>query len=105
MRELFSLAPFFWKYRLRLVAGFGFVVLSNYFNVLSPQVTGFVIDHVQRALSLQGYQSPVVYAGYDGSVKLFIEWIRQWGSDVATVVALCGVVILMLALLRGVFFL
>lgn len=103
MRELFSLAPFFWKYRLRLAAGFGFVILSNYFNVLSPQVTGFVIDHVQRSLSLQGYQSPVIYAGYDRSVKLFIEWIRQWGSGVSTVVALCGAVILLLALLRGVF--
>jgi ATP-binding cassette subfamily B protein len=103
MRELFSLSPFFWKYRVRLAAGFGFVVLSNYFNVLSPQVTGFVIDHVQRALSLQGYRAPVIYAGYDRSVKLFIEWIRQWGSNVATVVALCGVVILLLALLRGIF--
>jgi len=103
MRELFSLAPFFWTYRLRLAAGLGFVILSNYFNVLSPQVTGFVIDHVQRALSLQGYQSPVVYAGYDRSVKLLIEWIRQWGSDVGTVVALCGAVILLLALLRGIF--
>jgi ATP-binding cassette, subfamily B, multidrug efflux pump len=103
MRELFSLSPFFWKYRLRLTAGFAFVILSNYFNVLSPQVTGFVIDHVQRALSLQGYRAPVVYAGYDRSVRLLIDWIRQWGSNVATVVALCGVVILLLALLRGIF--
>lgn len=103
MRELFSLSPFFWKYRLRLTAGFAFVILSNYFNVLSPQVTGFVIDHVQRSLSLQGYRAPVVYAGYDRSVRLLIDWIRQWGSNVATVVALCGVVILLLALLRGIF--
>ncbi|MFM8805881.1 MAG: ABC transporter transmembrane domain-containing protein [Sphingomonadales bacterium] len=103
MRELYSLAPFFWKYRLRLAAGFGFVLLSNYFNVLSPQVTGFIIDHVQRALTLEGYQSPVAYASYDRLVKLFIHWIQQWGTDVSTVVALCGAVILLLALLRGVF--
>jgi len=103
MRELSSLASFFWKYKLRLAAGFGFVVLSNYFNVLSPQITGFVIDHVQRALSLQGYQPPAAYAAYDTLVKLFIDWIRQWGSDVGVVVALCGAVILLLALLRGIF--
>ncbi|MBU6307737.1 MAG: ATP-binding cassette domain-containing protein, partial [Bacteroidetes bacterium] len=103
MRELYSLAPFFWKYRLRLAAGFGFVMLSNYFNVLSPQITGFVIDHVQRALLLQGYQPPSSYRAYDKTVVLFIEWIQQWGSAVGTVVAICGLVILLLALLRGVF--
>lgn len=103
MRELYSLAPFFWKYRLRLAAGFGFVMLSNYFNVLSPQITGFVIDHVQRALLLQGYQPPSSYRAYDKTVVLFIEWIQHWGSAVGTVVAICGLVILLLALLRGVF--
>jgi ATP-binding cassette subfamily B multidrug efflux pump len=103
MRELYTLFPFFWKYRLRLAAGFGFVLLSNYFNVLSPQVTGFIIDHVQRSLLLQGYQPPTMYAGYDNSVKIFIEWVRQWGSTVGTVVAICGLVILLLALLRGIF--
>lgn len=103
MRELFSLAPFFWTYRLRLAAGFGFVMLSNYFNVLSPQITGFVIDHVQRALSLQGYQSPSSYKAYDKAVVILIGWIQQWGTAVGTVVALCGAVILLLALLRGIF--
>jgi len=103
MRELYSLAPFFWKYRLRFAAGFGFVMLSNYFNVLSPQITGFVIDHVQRSLLLQGYQPPSSYRAYDKTVVLFIEWIQQWGSAVGTVVAICGLVILLLALLRGVF--
>lgn len=104
MRELSSLISFFWKYRLRLAAGLGFVILSNYFNVLSPQITGFVIDHVQRSLSVEGYQSPATYKDYDSVVVQLISWITAWGTHVGTVVALCGAVILGLALLRGSFF-
>jgi len=103
MRELYSLVPFFWKYRLRLIAGLGFVILSNYFNVLSPQITGFVIDHVQRSLSLEGYQPPATYKAYDNVVVVLISWITAWGTNLGTVVALCGVIILGLALLRGIF--
>ena len=103
MLDLSSLAPFFWKYRLRLAAGLGFVILSNYFNVLSPQITGFVIDHVQRSLSVEGYQPPATYKDYDNVVVQLISWITAWGTNVGTVVALCGAVILGLALLRGIF--
>jgi ATP-binding cassette subfamily B multidrug efflux pump len=103
MRELSSLASFFWNYKQRLAAGFGFVFLSNYFSVLSPQITGFIIDHVQQALSPEDYQPPAAYASYDPLVMLFIDFVRLFGSDIGVVVALCGMVILLLALLRGVF--
>lgn len=87
---------------MRLSIGLLFVFLSNYFNVLSPQVTGYVIDFVQRALQLPGYRPKTVTPDYDILVKKFID--RVEGMDgLGRVVALCGITILLLALLRGFF--
>ena len=44
MKHLKAINKYFWKYRFRLGLGVLFVFLSNYFNVLTPQITGFVID-------------------------------------------------------------
>ena len=77
-----------------------FVFLSNYFNVLTPQVTGFVIEFVQRALNLPGNAASSRNADYDGLVEKFIKSVEKMDS-VTKVVALCGITILVLALLRG----
>ena len=98
-----SLFPYFWRYRLRLIGGFLFVTLSNYFNVLFPQVTGFVVDYVQRTLQLPGYQSDKNPARYDGLVQHFVSWVSNHTWSMTEVVTICGLTILALALLRGVF--
>lgn len=77
--------------------------LSNYFNVLSPQVTGFIIDYVQKSLNLPGYKSPAKPPDYDALVDVFIRNVDSQGLSIGKVVALCGIVILFLALLRGFF--
>ncbi|MGB3005778.1 MAG: ABC transporter ATP-binding protein [Chitinophagaceae bacterium] len=102
MKHLRSLNKYFWKYRIRLGIGLLFVFLSNYFNVLSPQVTGFIIDYVQHSLNLPGYKAPSVKPDYDILVQRFIESIGGQ-TAVGKVVALCGITILVLALLRGFF--
>jgi ATP-binding cassette, subfamily B, multidrug efflux pump len=102
LRHLKALNKYFWKYRVRLGAGILFVFLSNYFNVLSPQVTGFIMQYVQEQLQLPGYEPPKKPAQYDYLVERFIGWMN--GIDGATkVVILAGIVILVLALLRGFF--
>ncbi len=103
MKHLRAVYKYFWKYRIRLGVGILFVFLSNYFNVLSPQVTGFVIDFVQRSLELPGYQQRKSTPDYDPLVSKFIERIESSDYNVAKVVALCGITILVLALLRGFF--
>ncbi len=87
---------------MRLGFGILFVFLSNYFNVLSPQVTGFVIDFVQRRLKLPGYVPPHRQPDYDVLVDKFINKVELIDS-IGKVVALCGITILLLALLRGFF--
>ncbi len=87
---------------MRLGVGILFVFLSNYFNVLAPQVTGFVIDFVQRSLNLPGYKPKTISPDYDVLVQKFIQQVEGM-SSVGKVVALCGITILVLALIRGVF--
>ncbi len=103
MKALASLLPFAWKYRLYLVGGLFFVFVSNYFNVLTPQLTSFVIDHVQRTLRLPGYEASLIEPSYNGLVQLLSAAILNYGNSLSGVVALCGLTLLVLALLRGFF--
>ena len=100
MKHLKALGKYFWKYRIRLGGGLLFVFLSNYFSVLSPQITGFVLDFVQQ--KLPGYQAPSRSPNYDYLVQLFINSVKGT-SGIINVVAICGITILFLALLRGFF--
>ncbi|TXJ29496.1 MAG: ABC transporter ATP-binding protein [Chitinophagaceae bacterium] len=100
MKHLKAIRKYFWKYRVRLGVGIIFIFLSNYFNVLTPQVTGFVIDFVQSRLP--GYQPPKREPSYDYLVLQFIEWMKGM-PGLTRVVAWCGITILLLALLRGLF--
>ncbi|TMI61534.1 MAG: ABC transporter ATP-binding protein [Bacteroidetes bacterium] len=101
MKHLKALNKYFWKYRVRLSFGIAFVFLSNYFAVLAPQITRFVIDFVQKSLNLPGYTEPKNPPVYSGIVEWFVEWMKNIKQT--NVVAICGITILVLALLRGFF--
>ncbi|MCU7550272.1 ABC transporter ATP-binding protein/permease [Chitinophagaceae bacterium LB-8] len=103
MKHLKAVNKYFWKYRFRLGIGILFIIISNYFGVLAPQVTGFVIDYVQRSLNLPGYQPSGNRPSYDILVQAFIAKVEQSQYSVSGVVALSGITILILALLRGLF--
>jgi len=99
LKHLKALNKYFWKYRIRLGIGILFIIISNYFGILSPQVTGFVIDFVQQQLA--GYHEKSIPANYDILIEKFIHWVK--GMKGANVVAISGITILVLALLRGFF--
>ena len=102
MKQLRALNKYFWKYKRRFSIGLLFIFLSNYFNVLSPQIIGFVIDFVQRSLNLPGYKAPLKRPEYDQLVQHFINSVEGIDST-GRVVAFCGITILILALFRGFF--
>lgn len=105
MKHLAALNKYFWKYRVRLAIGILFIIISNYFGVLSPQITGYVISFVQQQLS-ESSGTAAGTAGYDGLVNAIIRFFENRFSgagNMTTVVALCGIVILLIALLRGFF--
>ena len=110
MKQLKALNKYFWKYRVRLGIGALFIVVSNYFAVLVPQVTRFIIDHVQKSIeATQDIVRPVATKPdreYDFFVLKFINWVEtnfSQRSDLSKIVILCGITILLLALLRGFF--
>ncbi len=70
--------------------------------MLSPQVTGFVVDYVQKSLELPGYMPKTRPVEYDRLVNWFISYAESF-NGIGKVVALCGITILVLALLRGFF--
>jgi ATP-binding cassette subfamily B multidrug efflux pump len=110
MKQLKALNKYFWKYRIRLAIGALFIIISNYFAVLVPQVTRFIIDHVQKSIDATQKTTRRVAtrhdAEYDFFVLKFIKWVERdfsQSSDLSKIVILCGITILLLALLRGFF--
>ncbi len=102
MKHLKALNKYFWKYRVRLGAGLLFVILSNYFNVLSPQLTGYVINYADRSLELTRAAATEDTGKYDILVQQIIRLINQV-SNVWKAVGLCAIILILLALLRGFF--
>src|SRR6185503_2863122 len=86
-----------------------FIIISNYFAVLAPQVTSFIIDRVQKNIdATRNVVRPSDGSNrkYDYLVIRFIDWVEKNfsnKSDLFKAVILCGVTILLLALLRGFF--
>jgi ATP-binding cassette subfamily B protein len=101
LKHLKALNKYFWKYRVRLSIGILFIVISNYFGVLAPQITGFILEYVQR--NLPGYQPKDQQRSYDVLVQKFIDAIENLPLTPLTIVLISGVVILITALIRGFF--
>lgn len=102
LKHLSALNKYFWKYRLRLSVGILFIVISNYFGVLAPQVTGYIINFVQR--TLPGDISTPNTNSYASLTRLFINWVEGLKNlSAIEIVLLASGVILALALLRGFF--
>ncbi len=79
--------------------GILFTLLSNYFRILSPQVSKFIIDSV--ANKIQNNSSTTEIAKYNFLVKWMISLIENLTTSQLTIV--CGVILLLLAILGGLF--
>ena len=112
MKHLRVLNKYFWKYRWRFFLGVLFIVLSNYFGILAPQLTGYVIDNVQLEIKKEKDSAAferlhadmeIKERRYDLLVKGFIKSFGTYKLNFADKVLLCGILLLVLALLRGFF--
>lgn len=100
MKELASLNHYFWKYRKRFFIGIFFVIASNYFAVLAPQITGYVISLVQQRLP-DAKPAPVYHAEGD-IVNKFIALVSNKDWSFGWLIAFCSLSILGIAIIRGV---
>ncbi|KAF0241110.1 MAG: ATP-binding cassette subfamily B, partial [Chitinophagaceae bacterium] len=77
-----------------------FVVASNYFAVLAPQITGYVINLVQQ--QLPGKKTVSTANAHDAVVNSYIDWVNGFQFSFGWMVAICSLTILMIAVIRGV---
>jgi ATP-binding cassette subfamily B protein len=112
LKHLRALNKYFWKYRWRFFLGIAFIVLSNYFAILSPQLTGFVIDSVlleikeqkdEAAYQMLHQQVSDKQERYDVLVTRFIKGVASRKMGFGEMVLWSGIMLLLLALLRGFF--
>lgn len=74
---------------------------SNYFAVLAPQITGFVINQVQQKLpGARSYTSKPIQ---DKLVSWFVEFIQSGHFTFGWLIAICSITILVIAIIRGIF--
>ncbi|MDR6940969.1 ABC transporter ATP-binding protein [Mucilaginibacter pocheonensis] len=90
MKDLAYLNKFFYKYRWRLIPGVLFVIISNIFGVLPAQVVRVAFDLVTE--NIGAYQ---LFAGFNRQGMIY----DIFGSSLM----LFGALVLILALLRGLF--
>jgi ATP-binding cassette subfamily B multidrug efflux pump len=120
LRYLRAVNKYFWKYKWRLLLGLIFVILSNYFRILAPQVTGYVVNTVEKELTAQAHPNishPVSAetqiqntrtqksdtANYDILVKKYIRKLNSTKQSFGQKVVISGVTLLLLAIIGGVF--
>lgn len=104
MKYLASLNHFFWKYRLRLLLGIIFIVLSNYFRILSPQLTGYVINTVVQKVDNTTSGMAARKAGtkdYDLLVHQIIKLLDK--KSFSEKFLWCGITLIVLAVISGIF--
>ena len=102
MKHLASLNKYFWKYKWLFLLGIIFIILSNYFRILSPQVTKYVLNTVEHSLKKETTSSPGTTVNYDPLVKkIFIQNLQA--SSLKSKIFVCGIILLGLALISGFF--
>ena len=78
----------------------GFIIASNYFAVLAPQVTGYIVNLVQERLP---HAKPAgTHLQDDPVVQWFIHITEPLKANFGSLIAICSITILVLAFLRGV---
>ncbi len=105
MTQLSTLNKYFWKYRWLFLLGFFFVILTNYFRILSPQLTGYIVNTVVQSINNkgQGNSTTVNHAvtNYDILVKMVVNKFDT--ISFAQKILFTGIVLLVLAIISGFF--
>jgi len=104
MKDLKSLNKYFWKYRWLFLLGIIFIVLSNYFKILAPQVTKYVLNTIEVSLQKKATLANThVVTHYDPLINGFIQNLKKASTPFKTRILYSGIILLVLALISGLF--
>ena len=101
MKQLSSLNKYFWKYRKLFLLGILFVVLTNYFRILAPQITGYVINTVVHTIQKPAAEAGNATKNYDIIVKSVLTQFDA--QPFKTKILFAGLILLVLAVISGLF--
>ncbi|MEX1202482.1 MAG: ABC transporter ATP-binding protein [Ferruginibacter sp.] len=104
MKQLSSLNKYFWKYRHRFILGMLFVILTNYFRILAPQITGYVVNTVVKALDNNALNTKNLRdanANYDFIVRAVINSFES--QSFGNKILYAGIILFILAIISGLF--
>ena len=104
MKHLSSLNKYFWKYRWHFILGFVFVVLTNYFRILSPQLTGYVVNTVVQSIKSADVNAADIKKSeknYDFAVRLVIEKFQE---NPSRKILYTGITLFVIAIISGFFY-
>jgi len=103
MKHLSSLNKYFWKYRWHFLLGIVFVVLTNYFRILAPQLTGYVVNTVVASIKSSDTKSADLKKGeknYDFTVR---QVISQFEKNPSRKILYAGITLFVIAIISGFF--
>jgi ATP-binding cassette subfamily B protein len=103
MKHLKSLNKYFWKYKWLFFLGIIFIVLSNYFRILAPQVTKYVLNTVEASLTHKANVVTKATTHYDALVRVFLHQLQSNDASYETKILYSGIILLVLALISGLF--
>lgn len=102
MKDLYTLNKYFLKYKWIFFLGIVFVVLTNYFRILAPQITGYVINEVVNSISHQTtVHNATENTKYSTSVLFVIQFFKE--QSFSNKVLCSGLILLGLAIISGFF--
>jgi len=104
MSPLASVNKYFWKYRWHFLLGMVFIILSNYFRILTPQITKYVLNMLQAGTPhVRHAGAAPSRTNYDPLVQWFIHRMNIADSTFNARIFYSGITLLVLALISGFF--
>ena len=103
MTQLSTINKYFWKYKWFFFLGILFVILTNYFRILSPQLTGYVVNTVIHSIGAGSHETRVYshsYSNYDVIVRAVIA---NFNDHPENKILYTGIILIIVAIISGFF--
>jgi ATP-binding cassette, subfamily B, multidrug efflux pump len=101
MTQLSTLNKYFKRYKFYFLLGILFVILTNYFRILAPQLTGYVVNAVVTVLKGTNNQTDLHLKSYDVIVVKIISWFND--KPFQSKILYTGLILFIIAIISGFF--
>jgi len=103
MKHLSAINHFFWKYKLRFILGILFIVLTNYFRILSPQLTGYIVNTAVNKIETVKTATQDVHKGKQNDIIVQFIIKNLEAKSFSQKIVWCGIILMLLAIISGFF--